>query len=195
MRILCLASGRGSNFAAILSACVERKITNCEVVGLISNVSDAMALDIARRAKIKTTVVDSNGFRAHGVFDRMAYEAALEDAIASYSPDLLCLTGYMLILGERIINHYSGRILNVHPSLLPSFKGLRAQKQALTAGVKWTGCTVHYVESAVDSGKIIEQNVVRIEEGETEESLSQKLLPLEHEAYIRALRKIALQIS
>ena len=100
----------------------------------------------------------------------------------------------MLILGETIIKTFPGRILNIHPSLLPSFKGLHAQKQALNAGVKWTGCTVHLGESEVDSGRIIEQNVLRVEEGDTEESLSQRLLPLEHDAYIKGLKKIVVEL-
>ncbi|MBI1861224.1 MAG: phosphoribosylglycinamide formyltransferase [Deltaproteobacteria bacterium] len=188
-RIVALASGRGSNFAAILGACLERKLS-ARVVGLITNKSDAPALEIAKLSKVPTTIVDEKSFRKNGRWDRAAYEVELLKAIESYQPNLICLTGYMRILGKAIVAKYPEKIVNIHPSLLPSFRGLRAQQQALDAGVKWTGCTVHFVSGELDGGRILEQSVTRIEEGDTEETLSKRLLPIEHETYVRALKRL-----
>jgi phosphoribosylglycinamide formyltransferase-1 len=118
------------------------------------------------------------------------YEEALAAEIRRFSPDFICLAGYMLLLGEKIVREWSGRILNIHPALLPSFKGLHAQKQALEYGAQWTGCTVHFVTEALDDGPIVAQGIVEIKPEDSEDSLSERLLPIEHQTYVRALQRL-----
>ncbi len=191
MRVLCLASGRGSNFAAILAAIIQKKIPTAELVGLVTNNPAAPAIEIAKRSSIPVVVVDCGLYRTGGKLDRAVYEKELLPKLEALRPDLICLAGYTLLLGREIIERYPDQILNIHPSLLPSFKGLHAQRQALEAGVKWSGCTVHFVNHELDGGTIIEQSVLRIDDHETEDSLSRRLLPIEHETYVKALQKVA----
>jgi len=189
---LFLASGRGSNFQAVAQAVQAGTLPQTTLIGLVSNRADAPALDIARGLAIPTSVVESRSFRTpDGKWDRAAYEAALESCIAGYAPDWIALGGYMLLLGEKIVRRWSNRIVNIHPSLLPAFPGLNAQRQALEAGVAWTGCTVHLVNEALDAGAIVEQARLEILEGETEASLTERLLPLEHATYVRAVERLS----
>lgn len=195
MRILVLASGRGSNFEAIASAVRDKMIPRSTVVGLLSSNPQALALSIAKTFDIPSSVIDISDYRARGKFDRIGYEKELLKEMDAHRPDLVCLAGYMLVLGKAIIRSYPDRIVNIHPSLLPSFRGLHAQRQAIEAGVQWTGCTVHWVTEGLDSGPIIAQSVLRVEKYDTEESLSKRLLAVEHETYVRALREIALSMQ
>ncbi len=193
-KLLFLASGRGSNFQAIARAIGAGKIRNAQVVGLICNNADAPVLAIADKKGIPTTVLPKDQFRnAAGKWVRADFERALVQAIESYHPDYIILAGYMLLLGRETVNRWSGKIINIHPSLLPDFKGLRAQKQALDAGAKRTGCTVHLVTEALDDGPILEQSSLDILPGDTEESLSERLLPLEHATYVNAVDKLCNQ--
>lgn len=189
-RIAILASGRGSNFSAIANAIQTKKIPNAKIVGLMCNKPEAPVIQEAKLRGIPTFIIPSNEFKAGVKFDRAAYEERLLECLLGLHPDFICLAGYMLLLGPRIIQSFPEKILNIHPSLLPKFKGLRAQKQALDAGEKETGCTVHLVTEELDAGKTLVQRKTLIEPGDTEESLSLRLLNLEHEAYTEALRAL-----
>lgn len=189
MRIVVLASGRGTNFEAIARAVQEKKLSRTEIVALVSNNPDANALRIAQNFGIPSKVISSKNFRnAEGTLNRDAYDQALLGLLKILNPDFICLAGYTLLLGKSIIDTYPLRIINIHPSLLPAFKGLHAQRQAIQQGVKISGCTVHFVTEELDDGPIICQASVPVCEGDTEESLSQRILPVEHETYIEALK-------
>ncbi len=190
-KVLFLASGRGSNFKALAQAIQAGTIRNAEIAALVSNRKDAPALEIAQRLGVPTTVLDQSTFRGKsGKFDRESYSLALADTLTAYAPDWICLAGYMLLLPPEIVHQWPSKIINIHPSLLPLFPGLRAQAQAIKAGAKETGCTVHLVSEEMDAGPILEQSTLKVEPNETEESLTERLLPLEHQTYIRALEKV-----
>lgn len=190
MNLIIFASGRGSNFAAIADAIAQGRIQNARIRALISNNPGSNALQLAAQRQIPTEVVPWKEFRTGTEFDRSAYEKALVAVAKKYAPDLICLAGYTLLVGKTILNAWPNRMINIHPSLLPAFKGLRAQKQALEYGVKWTGCTVHFVNEELDAGPIIAQSAIEVRDDDTEETLVQRLLPVEHETYIEALRKL-----
>lgn len=154
-----------------------------QVVAVISNRADAAGLEFASSLGIPTSIVISKDF-----VSREAFDAALQVEIDRYSPDLVVLAGFMRILTPPFVQHYEGRMLNVHPSLLPSFTGLATHKRALEAGVKVHGVTVHFVTAELDHGPIIDQAVVRVLDNDTEESLSARLLQHEHRIYPRAVR-------
>ena len=185
-----LASGRGSNFATLADAVSQGTVPNAEILSLISNRADAGAIELARERGIPHTVIESRKFRKDGKFARSAYEEVLHQTLEDLSPDLICLAGYMLILGETLVKQWEGKMVNIHPSLLPLFRGLHPQAQALEAGVCFTGCTVHFVTAELDGGPIIEQDVLRIEPNDTAESLAARLLPIEHRTYVRALARL-----
>ncbi|MET0155843.1 MAG: phosphoribosylglycinamide formyltransferase [Rickettsiales bacterium] len=180
-----LASGRGSNFQALAKACASSDYP-ARIVALFSDRRAAPALEFAKAAGIPTQYLSAKDFATRG-----EYDLAVSDVLAAYRPDFLCLAGYMRLLSPSFVKRWEGKIVNVHPSLLPSFKGLRAQAQALEAGVKIAGCTVHIVTEEMDAGPIIAQSPLVVEEGDTEESLSARLLPLEHAAYVKAVRFLA----
>ena len=152
---------------------------------VISNNSEAKGLSRAAALGIPCEIVCRDQFN-----DQVAFETRSIEILKRYQIDWVALAGYMAILGPTLLDGYSGRIINIHPSLLPSFKGLNPQKQALTAGVKYTGCTVHYVNSVVDGGAIIDQAVVKVNETDTIEVLSNRILRAEHELYPRALQQV-----
>jgi len=179
-RLLVLASGRGSNFVAIAQAAAQGKLAGASISGLISSNPQAPVLNEARRLNVNATCIPWNG-------DRAEYDRKLDAEIDRLAPDLICLAGYLRLLAPELVRKWPQKILNVHPSLLPSFKGLRAQQQAIDYGVKWTGCTVHYVTEELDAGPILVQKVLEMESGESAAALSQRLLPLEHAAYVEAL--------
>lgn len=187
VRLVVLASGRGSNFAAIASAIQSGKIPKATLAGLVVNNPKAEALEHAKKLGVRPSIVDSSRFKVAGKLDREAYEKELLKTLSSIKPDLVCLAGYMLILGPGLLGAYQGKILNIHPSLLPAFKGLRAQRQAIEAGAKETGATVHFVTQALDDGPIVKQNRLDILPGDTEKTLSERLLPVEHQTYVEAL--------
>jgi phosphoribosylglycinamide formyltransferase-1 len=189
-RLVVLASGRGSNFAAIADAINSGKLPHAQIVGVISNKKEAPVVGLAQSRGIPCAVLESNAFRKEGRFDRSSYEKELLKILRSLNPDLICLAGYLLLLGPDIIQSYPKQIINIHPSLLPLFKGLHAQRQAILDGAKETGCTVHFVTEGLDEGPIILQKRISIFENDSEESLSSRLLPLEHETYIEALKKL-----
>lgn len=181
-KIAVLASGRGSNFSAVIERIRDRTIP-AVCVALITDNPDARAIDRATEAGIPSVVVD---YRAYP--DRQAYEVDLLAAIQATGADLIVLAGYMRILGDLIVNTCAGRMINIHPALLPSFSGLHAQRQALEYGVRVAGCTVHFVDTGMDSGPIILQQCVPVLEGDDEEMLTERILREEHRILPEAVR-------
>lgn len=180
-RILIFASGRGSNAEAIHEATVNGT-ANGTVVGVICDHADAQVLKRAERWGVPTTVLELKSFE-----NKEAFNEAILKAAESYKPDLICLAGYMRICGENLVHAFPNRIINIHPALLPSFRGLHAQRQAVEAGVKVAGCTVHFVGTGLDDGPIITQVAVPVYDDDTEETLSDRILQQEHPAYVRVV--------
>jgi phosphoribosylglycinamide formyltransferase-1 len=182
VKIAVLVSGRGSNLQAIIDS-IERDYIKDAVVNLvISNKADAYALERARKHGINAVFLDPGGY------DRPGYDVEILKLLNKYDVDLLLLAGYFRILGSEIIDAYRDRILNIHPSLLPAFKGLHAQRQAFEYGVSVAGCTVHYVDEGLDSGPIILQSCVPVLPDDTEETLTARILEQEHIIYPEAVR-------
>jgi len=181
-RIVVLISGRGSNMQAIADACA-REGWSAEVVAVISNRPDAQGLKFAASRGIATRVVDHRGHP-----DRDAFDAALAQAVDAHAPDLVALAGFMRILGAGFVSHHAGRLMNVHPSLLPSFTGLHTHRRAIEAGCKVAGATVHFVTQQLDHGPIVAQAVVPVRDDDTEASLAARVLEREHIIYPRAVR-------
>ena len=182
--IVVMASGRGTNLQAIIDATQSGFIPG-KITLVISDNPDAFALIRAQKAKIPTLVLDFKSFTG-----KKAYEDELLKVLKKENPSIICLAGYMRIVGKAIISQFYYRILNIHPSLLPAFPGLDAQKQALEYGVKVSGCTVHFVDKGMDSGPIILQAPVLIKDNDTVESLSQSILEKEHEIYCQAIKML-----
>ena len=185
-RVAILISGRGSNMAALIEA-AKAKDYPAEIVIVLSNRPDAEGLSRARDAGIATAVVDHRTFGA----DRAAFERAVDDTLRTHRVELICLAGFMRLLTSWFTNHWSGRILNIHPALLPEFKGLDTHRRALAAGAKRHGATVHFVVEETDSGPIISQQAVPVLEGDTEATLAARVLEVEHRIYPEALRQVA----
>ncbi|MDD1720172.1 MAG: phosphoribosylglycinamide formyltransferase [Methanoregulaceae archaeon] len=177
-----LASGRGSNFQAIIDA-VSTGELRVECAGLITDNPEAYAIERARAARIPVSIVDYHRYPGKG-----EYEKALREAMEATAADLYVLAGYMRILGTGIVRHFPGRIINIHPALLPSFPGLHAQSQAIGYGAKVAGCTVHFVNEEMDAGPIIVQECVRVLEDDTEETLAERILEREHKCLPRAIQ-------
>jgi len=177
-----LASGRGSNFQAIIDRVSDGYIP-AVCTALITDNPDAYAIERARAAGIPGEVVSFRSFS-----NKQLYELALIAAIQKYDPDLVVLAGYMRILGSEIVRRYSGRMVNIHPSLLPSFAGLHAQDQAIQYGVKVAGCTVHFVTEDMDAGPVIIQRTVPVLEGDDGDILADRILVEEHKAFPEAIR-------
>jgi len=176
--VVILISGRGSNMEAIVHAELPAK-----VAAVISNRADAPGLKFAAQSGLPVEVVDEREFSLRGAFD-----AALEAAIERHSPDLVALAGFMRILGGDLVRHYSGRMVNIHPSLLPAFPGLHTHRRALQEGVKLHGCTVHFVTPQVDHGPIIAQAAIPVRARDTEATLAARVLEQEHRIYPLAIR-------
>ena len=185
-RVALLISGRGSNMTALIEAAKANDYP-AEIVLVVSNQSDAAGLARAREAAIATAVIDHRPFRD----DREAFERALDDELRKYRIDIVCLAGFMRLLTPWFIGRWSGRILNIHPALLPEFKGLDTHRRALAAGVKRHGATVHFVVEATDAGPVISQQSVPVLQGDTEETLAARVLEIEHLIYPEALRLVA----
>jgi phosphoribosylglycinamide formyltransferase-1 len=181
-RLAILISGRGSNMVALADAVRDGVIANAEVAVVISDQSRAAGLDKARERQIETVVIERRGRT------REEHDREIIAALHARNIDLVCLAGYMRILSSEFIKSYSGRILNIHPSLLPSFPGLDAQEQALAHGAKVSGCTVHFVDESLDSGPIIAQREVPVHEDDTCEILAARILIEEHRLYSKAVR-------
>ena len=170
-----LLSGRGSNFVAIADSIDAGRIPDARIAVVISNRADAPGLETARRRELNALLIPSKGK------EREQHDREVVAALKQHNVDLVCLAGYMRLLSPWFVRQFPHRILNIHPSLLPSFPGLEAQQQAFAYGVKVTGCTVHGVTEEVDGGPIIDQAVVRIEPGDTLETLTAKVHAAEHQ--------------
>ena len=181
-RIVILISGRGSNMEAIVRACAAEGWP-AQVVAVVSNRADAAGLAFASEHAIATAVVDHRGFESRDAFD-----AALAATLDDFAPDVVALAGFMRILGDAFVARFEGRLVNVHPSLLPAFTGLHTHRRALEAGCKVAGATVHFVATTLDQGAIIGQAVVPVLPGDTPETLAARVLEREHVLYPRALR-------
>jgi len=175
-----LISGRGSNFEAIANSIARRKL-DAEIAIVISNRANAPGLDIARERGIPLRVIASAGM------ERDAYDKLLIEELQTHQVELVCLAGFMRLLSASVIRAFPNRVLNIHPSLLPAFTGLDAQRQAIEYGVRITGCTVHFVDEFLDSGPIVIQSAVPVLEGDTVESLSARILVQEHLIYPKAI--------
>ena len=185
-RVAILISGRGSNMTALIEAAKANDYP-AEIVLVVSNRPDAPGLAHARAAGVATTVIDHTAFGDQ----REAFERALDDELRNNRIDLVCLAGFMRLLTPWFVARWSGRMLNIHPSLLPQFKGLDTHRRAIEAGVKRHGATVHFVVPEIDSGPIVVQDSVAVHDGETEATLAARVLELEHQIYPRALRAVA----
>ena len=181
LRLGVLASGRGSNLQAILDA-IDAGRCPARVVVVVSDRASAPALDRGRRAGIKGVHVDP-----HAYADRAAFDQAVAAVLTEHAVELVCLAGYMRLLSPGFVTAFRGRILNVHPALLPAFRGLHPQRQALDYGVKVSGCTVHLVDDGVDTGPVILQEAVPVLPGDDERTLSERILAVEHRLYPQAV--------
>ena len=185
-----LISGRGSNMEAILKTIKNKKIPIKPAI-VISNSSNARGLKIAKKLGVETEIIVSKGFKG----GRWDYDkkiiAVLQKHGVTPKNGIVCLAGFMRIISPQFIRKYKNKILNMHPALLPAFPGLDAQKQAIEYGVKYSGCTVHFVDDGVDTGPIIIQSVVKINKNDTEETLAKKILKQEHKIYPEAVRLLA----
>ncbi len=184
-RLAILVSGRGSNFESIADAVDSGAIPNAEIVAVVSDVPQARGLARARERGLPAFVFDRERFPS-----RRAQEGAILAELDQVRPDLVCLAGYMRILSPEFVLRYRGRILNIHPALLPRFPGLDVQRRALEAGESESGCTVHFVDEGTDTGPIVLQRKVPVLQGDTEESLSARILAEEHRAYPEAIARV-----
>lgn len=190
MKIGCLASGSGSNFEAIASSCVSGILKDIsEIAVLITNNPDAKCIERAKKFNIPTLIIPSKTFQG----SREDYDQLLVNELNKYKVDLVCLAGYMRFVSPLFLKAFPNRVINIHPALLPSFKGLHAQRQALEYGVKYSGCTVHFVDELEDHGPIIVQKVVPVYDDDTEDSLTKRILEQEHIAYSEAIKLYAEQ--
>jgi phosphoribosylglycinamide formyltransferase-1 len=180
-RIAVLASGRGSNFQAVIDAIQDGKIP-ATCAALVTDNPKAYAIERAKKAKIPVTIIDFASFPS-----REDYEKALLLAMQQVNADLFILAGYMRMVGADIVRSFPGKMMNIHPALLPAFPGLHAQRQAVHHGVKVSGCTVHFVDESLDGGPIILQRCVRVLENDDEDSLAERILRHEHECYPEAI--------
>jgi phosphoribosylglycinamide formyltransferase 1 len=179
-RLGILISGRGSNFLAIADSIAAGKL-DAEIGIVISNRADAPGIELARARGLAAAALPSEGL------DREVYDRRVIAELQAREVELVCLAGYMRILSGHFIREFPGRILNIHPSLLPAFPGLDAQHQALAHGVKFSGCTVHFVDEGLDSGPIVKQAVVPVLDGDTAETLARRILQEEHRIYAEAI--------
>ena len=183
-RIAVLISGRGSNMVALADAVRSGKIPNAEITVVVSDKASAGGLQLATDRAIETAIVERRGR------NREEHEREIVSVLNSHEIDLICLAGFMRLLSPCFIEAFRGRILNIHPSLLPAFPGLDAQRQALAHGVKVSGCTVHFVDDTLDGGPIIAQRTVPVLDDDNEETLSARILEQEHVLYAEALAMV-----
>src|SRR6266568_3389311 len=185
-RVAILISGRGSNMAALIQAAAAEDFP-ARIVVVVSNRSDAGGLETAKASGVPTVTIESKPFGK----DRSAFEAVLQSALEQHQVDLICLGGFMRLFTAEFVQRWYGRMLNIHPSLLPSFPGLDPHGQALQAGVKISGATVHFVIPETDAGPIVMQGAVAVADDDTAETLSTRILGIEHRIYPEALRLLA----
>jgi phosphoribosylglycinamide formyltransferase-1 len=185
-RVAILISGRGSNMAALIEGARANSFP-AEIALVISNKPDAAGLALAKSNGIMTLAIDSKPFGK----DRVAFEAIMQSALDEHRIDLICLGGFMRLLTDDFVNRWTGRMLNIHPSLLPSFRGLDPHGQALRAGVKISGATVHFVTPEMDAGPIVMQGAVAVQDGDTADTLAARVLEIEHRIYPAALKLVA----
>jgi phosphoribosylglycinamide formyltransferase-1 len=184
MRIGILISGRGSNMVAVASAVREGRIPEAEVSVVISDKAGAAGLARAAERGLETLVIERRGRK------RVEHDREIIAALRAREVEIVCLAGYMRLLSAEFIEAYRGRTLNIHPSLLPAFPGLNVHRQALEYGVKWSGCTVHFVDETLDGGPVIAQAVVPVHDDDTEETLAARILVEEHRIYPEAVARI-----
>ena len=189
MNIAILISGRGSNMVALIDAVRSGEIPGSEIAVVISDKPNAAGLEKARERNIRTVVIERRGRT------REEHDAVIIAELKRHDVELVCLAGYMRLLSCDFISAFPDRIVNIHPSLLPAFPGLDAQKQALEHGVKISGCTVHFVNEALDAGPIILQRAVEVHNDDTVESLSARILEQEHLAYVEAVKRLVTEKS
>lgn len=183
-RIGVLLSGRGSNFDALAASVAAGRIPNAEISIVLSNRETAQGIEKARARGIEARVIPSKGL------ERDAYDKLVVAALREKNVDLVCLAGYMRLLSPYFVKEFPQRILNIHPSLLPSFPGLESQRQALEHGAKFSGCTVHFVDEELDHGPIIVQKTVPVLDGDDEHTLAARILEQEHIAYTEAINTV-----
>ena len=181
-RIGVLLSGRGSNFEALADCVAAGRIPGAEIAVVVSNREGAPGIDRAKEREIAARVIPSKGL------EREVYDRQVVAVLHEFKVDLVCLAGYMRLLSPFFVASFPNRILNIHPSLLPSFPGLESQRQALEYGVKFAGCTVHFVDENLDAGPIVLQATVPVRDDDTEETLSSRILAEEHRIYTEAVR-------
>jgi len=181
-RVVVLISGRGSNMSSIVKAC-QTGVVDASVVAVISNNPDAVGLTFAQEQNIDTAVLDHKQFS-----NRLEFDSKLQTLIDAYKPDWVLLAGFMRILGSELVNHFVGRMINIHPSLLPLHPGLNTHAKVLAAGETKHGATVHFVTTELDAGPIIAQTEVAVLTNDTEQTLAQRVLHAEHKLYVHALQ-------
>lgn len=189
MKIGILISGRGSNMTALVDAMQSGEIPGAEAVVVISDKADAGGLKKAIERGVETVVVERAGRT------RVEHDAEIVSELEKRGVELVCLAGYMRLLSPLFVEAFPGRIVNIHPSLLPAFPGLDAQRQAIEAGAESSGCTVHFVDELLDHGEIILQKEVAVLEGDTPETLSARILEQEHGLYVAAIEKLAAKFA
>jgi phosphoribosylglycinamide formyltransferase-1 len=189
LRVAVLISGRGSNLQALINSCREAS-SRANIALVISSNPDAPGLAAARDSGVAAVAIDHRAYSSRDEFD-----AALDRALHSAQIEFVCLAGFMRLLTPGFVERWHDRIINIHPSLLPAFKGRHPQRQALAAGVKTSGCTVHFVRAEMDAGPIIAQEEVPILPGDDEASLSARILQAEHQLYPRALQSVAQRLA
>ena len=182
-KIAILISGRGSNMLNIIEACNNKKLYS-SVNLVVSNRPNAVGLKVASKYKVRTEILDSNNLTKEN------FESLLDKILKKNNINLVCLAGFMKILSKDFVKKWPKMILNIHPSILPSFKGLNAQRQAIENKAKYSGCTVHFVNEEMDSGEIIDQKIVNISTNDDVDSLSKKILMEEHKLYIKVLKEL-----
>lgn len=185
IRVAILISGRGSNMQA-LAETVAAEGLPVDICTVLSNRADATGLDWARARGLPAEVLAHRDFAS-----REAFDAALQARLDALAPDYILLAGFMRVLGADFVHHFDGRIVNIHPSLLPAFPGLHTHEQALAQGVQWHGCTVHFVTPVLDHGPIIAQGAIPVQVDDTPDTLAARLLPVEHQVYTQTLRWLA----
>lgn len=189
MRVVCLISGGGTNLQALIDWQTKGLLGDAIIVGVISNVASAYGLERAKRASIPTSVLSHRDYA-----DRSLFDQALQSLIDGYEPDLVVLAGFMRILTAEFVTHYHRRLINIHPSLLPKYKGLDTHRRALDAGDTVAGATVHWVTEALDAGDIIQQVEVPIVADDSEERLKARVLEAEHTLYPSVIRDLSLGV-